>query len=58
MHDAAMWHSPDGLAWREIGPTAWEDDVVGPWAGGALVAERDGRDGSPCGTARACGSCP
>ena len=41
-NDAAMWHSPDGLAWREIGPTVWEDDVVGPWAGGALIAERDG----------------
>jgi hypothetical protein len=41
-NDAEMWHSPDGRAWREIGPTVWEDDVVGPWAGGALVAERDG----------------
>jgi hypothetical protein len=37
---AAMWHSPDGLAWREIGPTAWLWDIL-PWAGGALVLEQE-----------------
>jgi hypothetical protein len=37
---AAMWHSPDGLTWRLVGPTTWEADVL-PWAGGALVAGRE-----------------
>ena len=38
----AMRHSPDGLAWREIGDLVWDYDVVGPWAGGALTVERYG----------------
>jgi hypothetical protein len=41
-HDRAMWHSPDGLTWREIGPTTWEDVPVGPWAGGVLFTDYDG----------------
>ena len=41
-----MWHSSDGLTWRNLGPGGPEIDslpVVLPWMGGALVTDGVGR---------------
>jgi hypothetical protein len=43
----SMWHSADGLAWRNLGhpdaePESWNPRVV-PWMGGALVTDGLGR---------------
>jgi hypothetical protein len=37
----AMWHSPDGLTWRRIGPAT--DGSVLPWGQEVLVADGAGR---------------
>jgi hypothetical protein len=36
-----MWHSPDGLSWRKIGPAT--DGSFLPWGDGALVTDGAGR---------------
>lgn len=33
-----MWHSPDGLTWRQIGPVATDGSVL-PWREGVLVTD-------------------
>jgi hypothetical protein len=40
--DAGIWHSPDGLTWRLVGPTIWEGKIA-PWDGGALLTDGEGR---------------
>jgi hypothetical protein len=36
-----MWHSPDGLSWRKIGPAT--DGLFLPWGQGVLVTDGAGR---------------
>lgn len=44
---SSMWHSSDGLAWRNLGVTVPESYAVRlvPWKGGALVSNGVGRFG-------------